>query len=160
MGYALQLQQESQEELTEQEAAIYLGLTIRERRIARRTFNVFQHWPLALNHLGNMSIQQWIGLRNNEEENLSRYLLEKYPPDNSRLEAETNTSILGSDTESEILHPEIFADEILYPEIFADEILHPEIFADEILHPEIFADEILHSEIFADEISEPEILIQ
>src|ERR1700677_564005 len=99
IGYALQLRRENFEEPTEQESAERLGLTTWERRIAKRTFNVFQHWLLALKHLGNLIPRQWENLRRTEEETLLQYLLEKYPVDNNRLEAETDISISGSDTE-------------------------------------------------------------
>jgi hypothetical protein len=106
MGYALQLRQENHQELTERESAEYLGLNPWERRIAKRTFNIFQHWPSALKHLGNLSPRQWENLRNIEEETLLLHLLGNYLVDNNRIE-ETDTSISGSDTEEEIHTAEI-----------------------------------------------------
>ena len=55
-----------------------------------------------MKHLGNLIPRQWENLRRTEEETLLQYLLEKYLVDNNCLEAETDISISGSDTEDNI----------------------------------------------------------
>jgi hypothetical protein len=80
MGYARQVYIENQtHKPTDAEIIDHYGLSIRENRLARRTYEMFKHWPSALRRIGNLTITQWEQATERDFRRLLEELIQYYP---------------------------------------------------------------------------------
>ena len=83
MGYVLDVIADNMEIPDLNEANLRLGLSETEFKRGKRIFNFFKNWPLAIDHIGELSLSKWDRITDDQLEEILEEMKNKHRSDNN-----------------------------------------------------------------------------